>query len=460
MLVRVINWIFLFALLIGCAAPPTLTSTAVPSLTPAATLVSIDAQRATPTVITTPTPAAIAEEQTEGYLLAFATERNNVPGIYVTDLRGYSVHLITRQPMKADHPAWSPDGKRLAFTAQHGPHHELFVVDVDGTNLVQLTQNAGDNFYPTWSPDSQHIAFASNRDGEYQIYAMQSDGTQVRRLTDTTVREEKPAWSPDGSRIAFMSTRDGNAEVYVMNTHGSNPMRLTDHPASDLNPAWSPDGKLIAFNSTRGTGKFGIYVMNADGSKVRSLLVGAAWFEKPAWSPDGKQIAFYSNRDGNADVYVMEADGTNIQRITDGVAWDGQPAWSPQPMEAADLLACPVTAPNGRQPPNEKTISAQYHGNGALWTVLPADGILYVRRESDGWLSTKLPWWRGVTGTLTIEGRRLDGIGEFSAQVPEGYGDSGFQASGVYFSDEGCWEVLGRAGSDKLRFVVDVKAGE
>jgi hypothetical protein len=83
-----------------------------------------------------------------------------------------------------------------------------------------------------------------------------------------------------------------------------------------------------------------------------------------------------------------------------------------------------------------------------------------VRRESDGRLSIKLPWWRGVTGVLTIEGRRLNGDGEFSAHVPDGYGDSGFQATGVYFSSEGCWEVLGHVGSAELKFVVDVRVGE
>jgi hypothetical protein len=121
---------------------------------------------------------------------------------------------------------------------------------------------------------------------------------------------------------------------------------------------------------------------------------------------------------------------------------------------------CPVTRPNGSQPPGEKTISTEYHGNGALWTVLPPDGILLVRRESDGRLSMKVPWWRGVTGTLAIEGRRLDGSGIFSAHVPDGYGDSGFQATGVYFSSEGCWEVVGRVGSAELIFTVDVRVDE
>jgi hypothetical protein len=37
--------------------------------------------------------------------------------------------------------------------------------------------------------------------------------------------------------------------------------------------------------------------------------------------------------------------------------------------------------------------------------------------------------------------------------VPDGYGDTGFQASGVDFPTEGCWEVTGALPTTRLRFV-------
>jgi hypothetical protein len=55
---------------------------------------------------------------------------------------------------------------------------------------------------------------------------------------------------------------------------------------------------------------------------------------------------------------------------------------------------------------------------------------------------------------LTIEGRRLDDkASPLHAAIPGGYGDKGFQPSGIRFPTEGCWEVTGSVGNTKLTFV-------
>lgn len=65
-------------------------------------------------------------------------------------------------------------------------------------------------------------------------------------------------------------------------------------------------------------------------------------------------------------------------------------------------------------------------------------------------------------GPLAIEGRRLDGsAGPLRAHIPKGYGDVGFQVTGILFAGPGCWEVTGRVGDATLSFVtLVVKTGE
>jgi hypothetical protein len=129
--------------------------------------------------------------------------------------------------------------------------------------------------------------------------------------------------------------------------------------------------------------------------------------------------------------------------------------------------ACSVSRPNGCTPPGQRP-SPYTYGNSDLCTVLWPDGTVVFRPGGpgfvlpDGSLSMKFPWWRGVRGKLTIQGKRLDAPAPpLRASIPEGYGDTGFQATALIFPTEGCWEVTGKVGEASLTFVTRVaKAGE
>lgn len=132
---------------------------------------------------------------------------------------------------------------------------------------------------------------------------------------------------------------------------------------------------------------------------------------------------------------------------------------------ASYLDICPVTRANGLGPPGEKR-SPKHHGNGKIWTVLWPDGLIEFGEGrpgsigDDGVLAMKFPWWRGegVRGRLRISGRRLDGEAPPAfGEVPDGYGDSGFQASSILFPTEGCWEITGSVGDIELTFVQYVR---
>jgi hypothetical protein len=127
---------------------------------------------------------------------------------------------------------------------------------------------------------------------------------------------------------------------------------------------------------------------------------------------------------------------------------------------AATEGSCAVTFPNGSQPPGGNIGGPGVHGNGLLWVTLGSP-VVVNDAGPDGAVPDKFPWWRGVSGSLRIDGRRLDGPAPpLAATIPDGYGSIGFQASVVSFPTEGCWEVTGRAGEASLTFVTLVlKAG-
>ena len=286
--------------------------------------------------------------------IAFVSQRDGNPEIYVMDVDGKNQRRLTNHPDNDLSPSWSPDGKRIVFFSNrdghvhviHGlPAYEIYVMDADGGNPQNLTNNPFDDRNPSWAPDGKRIVFQSNRDKDnpqnYEIYVMDADGGNQQNLTENPNEDQYPSWSPDGKRIVFSSAREGHFigefgitdEIYVMDVDGGNQQRLTENRQNDWFPSWSPDGKRIAFSSDR-KGEFEnfeIYVMDVDGGNQQRLTENRVYDEWPSWSPDGKRIAFYSCRDGNAEIYVMDADGGNPQNLTNNRHDDASPAWFNSP---------------------------------------------------------------------------------------------------------------------------------
>lgn len=139
-------------------------------------------------------------------------------------------------------------------------------------------------------------------------------------------------------------------------------------------------------------------------------------------------------------------------------------------LNASEPVPCPVTI--GRKallPPSDaiKFFGAgAAHWNGSLFVGgLWPDGTIVFRPRGagiilpDGSLSMKFGWWRGagLRGKLTIYGKRLDAAAPpLRARIPDGYGDTGFQATGVIFPTQGCWEVTGEVGDAHVTFVTRV----
>jgi len=148
---------------------------------------------------------------------------------------------------------------------------------------------------------------------------------------------------------------------------------------------------------------------------------------------------------------------------TSTVAPSTAPTATASPLTLADAKSCPATKPV-KAPADIGDLLFGYtsaFGNSDLWVGgLGENGMILADSrmlESDGSIGWKFGWWRIAPGTLTITGRRLDAPAPPArASVPEGYGPEGFQASGVSFPTEGCWEITGSVGGSTLTFVTFV----
>jgi hypothetical protein len=123
---------------------------------------------------------------------------------------------------------------------------------------------------------------------------------------------------------------------------------------------------------------------------------------------------------------------------------------------------CPITEPVWAKPPADSAVQDE-----------PGYGYYFVNEDSSLWASAgwtqqeetfrvgkegiKVGWFRPAGAELVITGQRLNG----EAPPLEAHASccypTRFQASGLYFPTEGCWEVTARAADSKLSFVVWVE---
>jgi hypothetical protein len=189
------------------------------------------------------------------------------------------------------------------------------------------------------------------------------------------------------------------------------------------------------------------------------------WTNAPTHPADASDHgSLYPGRGPDPAVAVVRLDGTTRPRIVPeralailrrrGVA------------VAAPASTCPVSTRMTAVAPNAGSGAAGFNFGSRLLRVhlyLPQgiltagplrDGGVYATVAPDGSIHVKLGWWR-KSGRLRVSGLRLDRPAPpLRSDVPDGYGDRGFQPTGITFPTTGCWRVTGRSGTVTLSFVV------
>jgi dipeptidyl aminopeptidase/acylaminoacyl peptidase len=266
-------------------------------------------------------------------------------------------------------PRWSPEGRRLAFISNRDGAPNIYLADADGSNVRQVTKLAAGVQPPVvFSRDGAMLAFVSDvkqgppapgqahritrllyrhwdewRDNvRHHIFVVRAAGGEPTDLTPddfdsppTQQEDAALAFTPDGKDVVFVSNRDGldkeawstNNDVWSVPVTGGTAKKLTPNPAADAQPVFTPDNKFMIVRAQRRAGfesdRWYLDVYERAGGSRRTV------FESPdlsvsdyTLSQDGRTIYFTASKNGTDNLYsVPFAGGAPVERVIGG--WIG-----------------------------------------------------------------------------------------------------------------------------------------
>jgi Tol biopolymer transport system component/tRNA A-37 threonylcarbamoyl transferase component Bud32 len=327
---------------------------------------------------------------------------------------------LTPAELRADYPAWMPDGKEIIFAAKGS----LWRLAVAGENEPTRIPYVGeDGSMPAISRSQPgkpaRLAYVrSFADGNIWRIETSTPGAPASSAPVMAISSSKPEYhvefSPDGRRVAFISTRSGDPEIWLSDPDGSNAVQLTSMGARDTNcPHWSPDGQLIAFSSTL-EGEFDVYVVPAAGGKPRRLTSHPAVDLNPRFSRDGKRIYFSSMRSGDYRIWKMPAAGGDAVQVTPN---QGSGAFESPDGSNLYYLTFSVVSPVWRLPTSGGEPVQVL--DGVVWFNfwLLEKGAYYIDRLGD---ETRLGYLDFVTGKSSTVARNLGQVTAGLTASPDG----------------------------------------
>jgi TolB protein len=269
---------------------------------------------------------------------------------------------------------FSYDGKRLVFQSTRETYKcdQIFVMNIDGSDVRLVSTGKGKTTCAYFFPDGKHILYSSTHLASpecpprpdyskgyvwgayaaFQIFYATDAGEILEQLTTGPGYNAEATLSADGKKIVFTSLREGDLDIYTMNADGSGVKRLTRELGYDGGPFFSPDGRWIVYRGHHPKAPeevkrykellgqelvepmlMDLYVMRADGSRKRQITrLGGASFA-PFFFPDSQRIIFASNYENAGssqfELYAVNRDGTRLERLTFAGGFNSFPMFSP-----------------------------------------------------------------------------------------------------------------------------------
>ncbi len=291
------------------------------------------------------------------------------------DGRPAPARRITAGIKKDGQPRFSPDGRRIAFVSDRDGTPQIYLLDLAGGEPSKLTSFAEGFGGPIWSPDGKFLVAASEvwpecrdeacidrmhqRAEKAKVKARVIEGLLYRHwdgwrdgkrshlfrvdVATGAARDLTPGnfdappfslggapdydLSPDGKTLLYGSNHDAvgatstNGDVWELTlADGKTRCLSCDNKAWDGDARYSPDGKLVAWRAQKRPGfesdKFELVVYDRATRRLRRLTgEWADWVDDYHWMPDSKHLVFTSVVEGHKPLFTVGVDDPTVRSL-------------------------------------------------------------------------------------------------------------------------------------------------
>ncbi len=305
-----------------------------------------------PTIRAAQDPQVSPDGRTVAFVVSEVDAKENVyqTDIWLVSAGGGEPFRFTRHPKNDRAPQFSPDGTKLAFISEREEKPQIFLADVRGGEPWKLSDLKGGVSGFAWSPDGAWIAALSadapSEDEEKRTKAKDDERVvdqdfrmthlhrievatkETKRLTEGAFTLSDARISPDGAEIAAVrrptpKADDGSAsDIVIVPSTGGAPRVLFENSGADSSPRYSPDGRTIAFLTRDGklprTGTDAIAIIPRAGGAITRLTPVDLNPGTILWSGDGASLLFTATVGVEGRLYSVATRGGAPRALMSG----------------------------------------------------------------------------------------------------------------------------------------------